>query len=79
MNSYLFGRALGSISAQVLQRAETTRLLYALELAPQVSFDGTETLLTGVRHDGHQDPSSDRWAHKAGVNCLMIDKFDGRL
>lgn len=79
MNSYIFGRALGSISAQALQRAETTRLLYALELAPQVSFDGNETLRSGVRHDAHQDSSSDRWAHKAGVSCLVVDKFEGRL
>lgn len=78
MNSYIFGRALGTISTQVLQRAETARLIYALELAPQVSFDGREIAPSGVQSSARQDASSERWAHKSGVNCLAIDKFEGR-
>ena len=78
MNSYIFGRALGTISVQAFQRAETTRLLHALELAPHVTFDGSEASRNRARHDARQDYPSDGWAHKAGVNCLTIDKFEGR-
>lgn len=76
MNSHLFGRALGSISPQAFQRAETTRLLHALTLAPGIKFDG--------RQAGDQDAvpaqgaPEEIWAHRAGTNCLVIDRFEGR-
>ena len=80
MNADLFGRALGSIGPQVLQRNETSRLLHALHAAPKVRFDGRESIPQtqplGVG-DGDQHKET-VWAHRAGVNCLTIDRFDGR-
>ena len=73
MNTYLFGRALGSVSPQALQRAHCLELLHAIQPAPGIRFDG--------RKREHQDDILERdvvWAHKAGVNCITIDKFEGR-
>ena len=81
MTSNLFGRALGAISPQALQRAETSNLLNALQAAPGIRFDGSERPTQGQQND--QNFSNDRkedatWAHRAGVNCLTIDRFEGR-
>lgn len=77
MNSYLFGRALGTFSPQALQRAESSRLLHALETAPAVQFDGRDSSAASTgRRDGGESDSA--WAHKAGLNSLTIDKFEGR-
>lgn len=77
MNSYLFGRALGTFSPQALQRAESSRLLHALEAAPAVRFDGRDSsaATTGISDGGGSD---NIWAHKAGLNSITIDKFEGR-
>ena len=80
MHSNLFGRALGTISPQALQRAETSRLLYSLQAAPGIRFDGSDR---PVRHstsgDGDKEGQEEGiWAHRTGVNCLTIDGFEGR-
>ena len=77
MNSYIFGRALGTFSSQALQRAETSRLLNALEAAPGVTFNGRDDATQLSRSDLAADADY-VWAHKAGVNCVAIDKFEGR-
>lgn len=76
MNSYLFGRALGTVSPQALQRAHSTGLLHAIQPAPGIRFDGSDG-------QSHADKSERKernavCAHKAGVNCITIDKFEGR-
>ena len=73
MNSYLFGRALGAVSPQVLQRAHTTELLHAIQPTPGIRFDGRNAQ---SHSDGLEKDAV--WAHKAGVNCVTIDKFEGR-
>lgn len=90
MNSQLFGRALGTISPQSVQRATTTQLLRAIDAAPQVQFDGTEGVAasstsasgtTTSAYDGSRGGASrggEVVAHRAGVNCLVVDKFEGR-
>ena len=80
MTLNLFGRALGSISPHALQRAETSRLLSSLQAAPGIRFDGSDGVApTKAEHNGDEEHKLDRiWAHKAGVNCLTIDRFEGR-
>ncbi len=80
MTSNLFGRALGSISPQALQKAETSRLLSALQAAPGIRFDGSDGAAStkAQRHGEGDDGLGGVWAHKAGVNCLAIDRFEGR-
>lgn len=91
MNSYLLRRALGTISPQAVQRAETSRLLHALHAAPEIRFDGGEKSLVGGSHGLEEwDPgpgetsaetssaSADYKAHGNGVNCLVIERFQGR-
>ena len=85
MTSNLFGRALGSISPQALQRAETSKLLHALQAAPGITFDGSPGSVQARRGKGLGDQDGDDggreetvWAHRAGVNCLTVDRFEGR-
>ncbi len=81
MNSYLLGRELGTVSSKALQQAETNRLLLALQAAPEIRFDGTHgtTSAASQSHGGHATGSGENvWAHRAGVNSLVIDKFEGR-
>lgn len=76
MNTYLFGRSLGTFSHEALQRAESSRHLHALTAAPAVRFDGSDgAASTGA--DGGQR-KGEALAHRAGVNCFTIDKFEGR-
>lgn len=80
MTSNLFGRALGYISPQALQKAETSRLLSSLEAAPSIRFDGSDGAAPSkAQHDEHKEQELEGiWAHKIGVNCLAIDRFEGR-
>ena len=84
MTSNLFGRALGTISPQALQRAETSRLLSSLQAAPGIRFDGGDDGAAPAsaqrqdRNGDEEDGPGGVWAHKAGVNSLAIDKFEGR-
>ena len=73
----LLSRALGTISPQVLQRAETLRLLHSIQAAPGVRFDGGDAPAKGSSSKDVED-REDVWAHQAGVNCLTIDRFEGR-
>lgn len=79
MNTYLLNRSLGSISPQVLERAQTTRLLHALQPA-HVQFVGTSVsqskTVSEAKHQNSGESSS--IAHPAGVNTITIDKFEGR-
>lgn len=80
MNAYLLSRSLGSIGPHSLQRAETNRLLHAVQPAPDIRFDGSDVTTTSVptATAGGDGTLSGIWAHKAGVNALVIDRFEGR-
>lgn len=77
MNSYHLGRSLGTFSPQALQRAEAYRFLNAIDAAPGIRFDGRDSSTITSRFDG-AGLEDEVWAHKAGVNCIAIDKFEGR-
>lgn len=77
MISYLFGRALGTFSPEALRRAESSRLLHAIDAAPVVRFDGSDGPVA-FSGGGEGGGRNDLWAHKAGVNCITVDKFEGR-
>lgn len=84
MNSFLLNRTIGSISPPVLQRAQTTRLVHAIFPTPGVWFrdeqTGADVASTADQQDQGQDGGTEQiWAHKAGVNALAIDRFEGRL
>ena len=81
MTSDLFGRALGSLTPRAFQNAESARLLHALQLASGIYFHGNEGDVTFAKqgHDGGNDEATSKaYAHRAGVNCLGIDRFEGR-
>lgn len=75
MNSYLLNRSFGLISPWDFHVAQTTRLVHCLEAAPSIRFNS--------RHDSAEDSQTEGelervWAHKAGVNVLAIDQYEGR-
>ncbi|KAL8718588.1 MAG: hypothetical protein Q9225_004290 [Loekoesia sp. 1 TL-2023] len=74
MNSQLLGRALGTAGPEALQRAELSRRLHAIQAAPDIRFDSREEH-GATTQDG---PATDSHAHYAGVNCIAIDRFEGR-
>lgn len=82
MNSFLLSRALGSVTPHDFHIAQTTRLVHHLEPAPGIRFSSRR--VTADRpHNGTPDPELDFepgevFAHKSGVNCLAIDRFEGR-
>ncbi|KAL9096154.1 MAG: hypothetical protein Q9165_001677 [Trypethelium subeluteriae] len=79
MNSFLLNRATGSISPQSLERAHATRLLHALQPSPTVLFSpepGPRQETSNNR--SHEARKRTGVAHKAGVNAIAIDRFEGR-
>lgn len=80
MNAYLLNRVLGSISPSTFHVAQTTRLVQQLEPAPGIRFSARrDILLGGSQEDAGLIFDDEVFAHKAGVNVLAIDHYDGRL
>ena len=73
MSSQLFSRAIGSTGPQILRRVESSRLLQSLGPASEIWFDGKD----GPSAAGDFEKEN-IWAHQAGVNCLAVDRFEGR-
>lgn len=82
MDSQLFARALGNIGPEAVQRIELSRRLRAIQPTPEIEFDGRGSQLTtidSVQKDGQRGGTKDEIrAHRAGVNCIAIDPFEGR-
>ena len=81
MNIELLTRALGAAGPQVFQQAEKARQLNSLQAAPNVHFDGRSENPSHDRHSKSHDEDGQGlqvWAHPAGVNCLVVDRFEGR-
>ena len=80
MNSILLNRSLGVAGPQVLQQTQTAHLLEAIQPAPNIRFDGSTDPSTGQHntHAAEDESSLDTWAHRAGVNSIVIDKWEGR-
>lgn len=81
MNSQLLGRALGTAGPEALQRAELTRRLHAIQAAPRVLFDGRNGQYAAASEraiESGDDAGIPIRAHQAGVNCIAIDRFEGR-
>lgn len=80
MHPSLFSRALGTVSAQAFQQVETARLLQSLQAAPAVRFDGSnDGFQKQLKSNGEETEGEEKlWAHRAGVNCLSTDRFEGR-
>ena len=79
----IFLRSTGAISSRSLEQAETHRLLNSIRPAPGYSFDGsTTTSSSETRETSTQGTDVEVMpsavAHKAGVNCMTIDRFEGR-
>lgn len=84
MNSFLLNRALGSVSSNTFHVAQTSRLVHNLEPAPGIRFSSLRAPQRNKSRgdttpsDEEHDPTEDEVAHNSGVNCLAIDKFEGR-
>lgn len=86
MNSFLLNRASDTIHPRAFERAQTTRLINALQPAPRIRFSGERAQATTQQQRQEQDGSTATelnhvqqvWAHRAGVNTITIDRFEGR-
>lgn len=79
MNSYLLNRTLGSISPSTFHVAQTTRLVHHLEPAPGIRFSSrSQPQQAEHTEEDELDPENEAFAHKAGVNVLAIDQYEGR-
>lgn len=79
MNSYLFNRALGSISPSSFHVDQTTRLVHLLEPAPGIRFSSVKDLASAKGTETEFDSTDEVLAHHAGVNAVAIDQYEGRL
>lgn len=85
MNSYLLNRALGTVSPNAFHVAQTTRLVHNLEPALGIRFSSRRAA-PADQNQGDATPldqddptiAENVLAHKSGVNCLVIDQFEGR-
>jgi DNA excision repair protein ERCC-8 len=83
MNQLLFDRSTGSLQPNAFARLWSTQLIYDTQLAPNFRFDGgessndeSETL--GTEADV-RDSNLNICAQRAGINTLVVDRFEGRL
>jgi len=84
----LLTRSLAQTPHRDLARAQTNRLIHALQPAPRVGFNGgLGTADADMARDGDDaDVESDEdgrrvrtvFAHRVGVNAITVDKFEGR-
>ena len=93
MNAQLFTRSLGIVGPESLIQWRTAQLLESLAANPAIRFDAEQRKPTSIQGSaeseaGHQaallarhrrdDPYPRVYAHRAGVNALAIDPFEGR-
>jgi len=87
LTTALFSRSLAQTSPRDLARAQNSRLIHALQPAPRVRFEDEAPERaeavgdgTGVLGDSDDDEVGGRtsFAHRAGVNAITVDKFEGR-
>lgn len=83
MNQLLFDRSTGSLKPKAFARLQSTHLIYDIQQAPSHQFDGGESSTVdseavNTEVDVNND-SVKAFAHLAGVNALVVDRFEGRL
>lgn len=90
-SSSLLNLSLGNLAAQSYIVTRTTPLVYAVQQAPGLRFDGRgagggverrRAAGAGSGPSGRADEDDDGgpvWAHRAGVTALAVDRFEGRL
>jgi len=83
----LLSRSLADISPRDFARAQNNRLIHALQPAPRVRFNGdaggSAPGKDAIRRRDREDDDSDEegetvFAHRAGVNAITVDRFEGR-
>ncbi|KAE8150904.1 WD repeat protein [Aspergillus avenaceus] len=77
MNSYLLNRTLGSISPHDFHVAQTSRLIHLLEPAPGIRFSSRNEVESRSAVDVNLNADAHP-AHRAGVNVLAMDHYEGR-
>ena len=75
MDRPLLERAAGFPSNHNVRHLESLRFLQCLHTATGIIFDGRNSSNDEIEAFSR----SNNAAHPAGVNCIAIDKFDGRL
>lgn len=83
MNRLLFDRSTGSLRPNAFARLRSTQLIHDLQIAPNFRFNGGDSYKDESGTLGTQaeigDAKLNVFAHQAGVNTLVVDRFEGRL
>ena len=83
MNQLLFERSTGSLKPKAFARLQSTHLVYDIRQAPSHQFDGGESSgvdLETIGIEANVDNGNVKaCAHLAGINALVVDRFEGRL
>ncbi|KAL9101758.1 MAG: hypothetical protein Q9163_003005 [Psora crenata] len=77
----LLARACGTLSPRAVEQAVTSGLLHSIQAAPGIRFDGSDVPAPTFHQDAGESANAEdqaAWAHRAGVNCLTVDRFEGR-
>lgn len=83
MNQFLFDRSTGILKPNAFARLQSTHLVYDIQQASSYQFDGGENsgadLETFVTEADVNNGDVKACAHLAGINALVVDRFEGRL
>jgi DNA excision repair protein ERCC-8 len=83
MNRLLFDRSTGSLKPNAFARLQSTHLVYDIQQAPGHQFDGGESSRVDLETVGTvadvDNGNVKSCAHLAGINALVVDRFEGRL
>jgi DNA excision repair protein ERCC-8 len=86
MNQHLFDRSTGSLSPNAFARLHSTYLYNNIQATPNYRFDGGEVIPTpingsgsNIAHGSIDEHKVKTYAHRVGVNALVVDRFEGRL
>jgi DNA excision repair protein ERCC-8 len=80
MNQLLFDRSTGSLKPKAFARIQSTHLVYNIQQAPSHQFDGGESSSVDLETEANVGNGNVKaCAHLAGINALVVDRFEGRL
>ncbi len=83
MNQLIFDRSTGALKPNAFARLQSTYLISNIQQAPNHQFDGGECpkvnsdTIGTVADVAHSNVKA--CAHLAGINALVVDRFEGRL
>jgi hypothetical protein len=78
MNQLILEREAGSLGQGAFARIQASRALLDIQFIPTIRLNGGEKAApSDVTDDARNEDIL--WAHQAGVNSLVVDRFENKL